>query len=302
MELVTTAEAGPKQFAEGTARAAIQRAAVDAGLAIDAVRLLRLGENAVFEAGNVVIRVGRPGADPEAAKRAAGVSRWLRVEHLPAIEALDVEQSIVVDEMPVTFWRSIGDGENYGSTANLAYLLKQLHALSAPAELDLPPAEPMRRAARRVEYAELEERDREFLTERLAKLRAQYDGLSFELPPGVIHDDASVGNVLVDQEGTPRLIDLDGVSIGPREWDLILTAIYYERYGWHTRDEYETFVEIYGFDIMQWSGYEVLADLRELIMVTWMSQNIGDEKVAAEFAHRMESLRTNGSRRDWQPF
>lgn len=54
---------------------------------------------------------------------------------------------------------------------------------------------------------------------------------------------------------------------------------------------------------MQWPGYQVLADLRELIMVTWMSQNVGqDEKVAAEFAQRMRALRTDSSRQDWAPF
>ena len=52
------------------------------------------------------------------------------------------------------------------------------------------------------------------------------------------------------------LTDLRSV---PREWDLALTAIYYDSFGWHTREEYETFVRIYGFDIMQWPGYRPCA-------------------------------------------
>jgi hypothetical protein len=42
------------------------------------------------------------------------------------------------------------------------------------------------------------------------------------------------------------VIDLDGFAVGPREWDLALTAIYYDSFGWHTREEYEDFVRVYG--------------------------------------------------------
>ena len=88
----------------------------------------------------------------------------------------------------------------------------------------------------------------------LARMRADYEGLEFALPPGVIHGDANVGNVLRDRHGNPVVIDLDGFAVGPREWDLALTAIYYDSFGWHTREEYEDFVRVYGFDIMGWPG------------------------------------------------
>jgi aminoglycoside phosphotransferase (APT) family kinase protein len=55
------------------------------------------------------------------------------------------------------------------------------------------------------------------------------------LPPGVIHGDASIGNVLRDRQGDPAVIDLDGFAIGPPEWDVVLTAIYCDSFGWHTR-------------------------------------------------------------------
>ena len=77
--------------------------------------------------------------------------------------------------------------------------------------------------------------DRDFLTERLATLQEEYADLEFVLRPGVIHGDAGIGNVLHDSDGKPVVIDLDGFAIGPREWDLALTAIYYDSFGWHTR-------------------------------------------------------------------
>ena len=123
------------------------------------------------------------------------------------------------------------------------------------------------------------------------------------LPPGVIHGDASIGNVLRDYHGNPVVIDLDGFAIGPREWDVVLTAMYYDSFGWHTREEYETFVQIYGFDIMTWPGYPVLREIREFLMVTWVIQKAGEsEQIAAEARKRIAALRTGASRRDWQPY
>ena len=112
--------------------------------------------------------------------------------------------------------------------------------------------------------------------------------LSLSLPQGVIHGDANIGNVLHDVNGDPVVIDLDGFAIGPREWDLALTAIYYDSFGWHTREEYETFVRVYGFDIMQWPGYPTMRAVREFLMVTWVIQGAGgSQRIAAEAAKRM---------------
>ena len=44
------------------------------------------------------------------------------------------------------------------------------------------------------------------------------------------------------------MIDLDGFAVGPREWDLVQTAMYYDSFGWHTREEYEDFARVYGYD------------------------------------------------------
>jgi aminoglycoside phosphotransferase (APT) family kinase protein len=119
--------------------------------------------------------------------------------------------------------------------------------------------------------------DRAFFTATLARLRDAYAGLEFVLPQGVIHGDASVGNVLRDRHGAPVLIDLDGFAIGPREWDLVQRAMYYESFGWHTRQEYEDFARVYGYDITRWPGYPVLREAREFVMVTWLIQKAAED-------------------------
>ncbi len=145
-------------------------------------------------------------------------------------------------------------------------LLRWLHGLEPPSSLVLPRLRPFARVDARIGGADLAEEDREFLRARLAELRERYAGLEFVLPAGPIHGDASIGNIIRrEADGVAVLIDLDGFAWGPREWDLVLTAMYFERFGWHTAQEYREFVAGYGFDVMTWPGYPVLRDIRELI-------------------------------------
>jgi aminoglycoside phosphotransferase (APT) family kinase protein len=157
---------------------------------------------------------------------------------------------------------------------------------------------------RRLEVSKwLTDDDRAFLEDFLANLREQYRHVSFVLTPGVIHGDANVGNVLRDEQGLPVVIDLDSFAVGPREWDLIQTAIFYDRFGWHRREEYESFVRVYGFDIMEWPGYTVLRDIRELHMVSWLTLNVSDnDRLAEEARKRIKSIRTNSGWPEWQPY
>jgi aminoglycoside phosphotransferase (APT) family kinase protein len=182
--------------------------------------------------------------------------------------------------------------------------LARLHQLTAPEDLRLPPLDPFANAAHRIDVNTwLTLDDRAYFTATLARLQNASEGLRFVLPQGVIHGDASVGNVLLDRQGAPVLIDLDGFTVGPREWDLVLVAMYYDSFGWHTRREYEDFARVYGYDITGWPGYPVLREIREFVMVTWLIQKAAeDAQSAAEAAKRIAALRTGASRMDWQPF
>ncbi|MFI6333260.1 phosphotransferase family protein [Micromonospora chersina] len=134
-------------------------------------------------------------------------------------------------------------------------------------------------------------------------LSAAYAELDFTLPVGPIHGDANVGNLLRNRAGHAVLSDLDGFAVGPRKWDLIQTAMYFERYGWHTDSEYRAFCQAYGFDVMQWPEYKTLADVEEFMMATWLSQNAKPGTQAAEeLARRVHTLQTGEGRRDWQLF
>jgi aminoglycoside phosphotransferase (APT) family kinase protein len=296
------------ELSESSARVLLEKACAVGGISAENANLLRLGSNAVYHLmAPVIARISREDADLDQARRTVAVARWLEYVGYPAVRALDIDQPIVVDGHAVTFWQSVSkDGEQYATVAEVAEVLAWLHRLPAPAPADLylRPLAPFEDARKRIAAnAWLSPRDREFLTEYVAIMQDKYARLEFVLQPGIIHGDAGIGNVLHDFDGNPVVIDLDGFAVGPREWDLALTAIYYDSFGWHTLQEYETFVRVYGFDIMQWSGYPVMRAVRELLMVTWVIQKAGeDARVAAEASKRIAALRTGGSRRDWKPY
>jgi aminoglycoside phosphotransferase (APT) family kinase protein len=283
---------------------ALEQGCAAVGLDPDDARLLRLGSNTVYHLNTPIIaRISRLGVDVTPVRRSIAVARWLEAADYPAVRALHLDQPVLADGYVITFWQSISpDGNQFATTSEIAQILARLHRLTVPEDLHLPELDPFAESAHRLDASTWPTpEDRAFLTATLTRLQAAYATLEFELPQGPIHGDASIGNVLHDTHGNPVLIDLDGFATGPREWDLVLTAMYYDRFGWHTRQEYEDFASVYGYDVMQWPGYRTLADIREFLMVTWMVQKAEDPQFAPEAAKRISALRTGASRKDWQP-
>ncbi|MFZ3558785.1 MULTISPECIES: phosphotransferase enzyme family protein [unclassified Streptomyces] len=292
------------EFDADAAQDILRRACAAAGVAPDGIEQLRFGDHAVFriDGGQIVARVGRGPERLDSVRREVAVAGWLAGASYPSARLVtEAEQPVVVDGHPVTFWEGLADGDTYASTREMGELLRRLHSLEPP-PFSLPPLRPFAPVAKRLERAVIPEDTRAYLSARAEELEAEYERLPFALPAGPLHGDFNVGNVLRDESGHPKVIDLDGFVTGPREWDLMATAMYYDSFGWHTEAEYADFVEGYGFDVRTWSGYPVLRGVQELRMVTWLSQNAGtNPRAAKELEKRVETLRSGGSRRDWAP-
>ena len=299
----TARPSGRAGFSAASTRWTLDEVGAQVGINTARAELVRRGEIAVYELTGVrgdwlVVRIARtvdhlPGFTTEVA-----VARWLELAAFPATRVAGPRhQPIVSADRVVTFWHKVAERESYGTAAELASLLRRLHALEPPASLVLPELRPFTGAAERIAQAELPEADRDFLLGRLADLRDRYAQLEFALPQGPIHGNADVSSVLsLMWDGTPVLVDLDGFAVGPREWDLVLTAMYFERFGWHTEDEYLEFVAAYGFDVMSWPGYPVLRNVRELILLTWLAQDPWHQpEVQAEVRGRIADLRAGNA-------
>jgi hypothetical protein len=94
---------------------------------------------------------------------------------------------------------------------------------------------------------------------------------------------------------------LERLSIGPREWDLVVPAVY-QRLGWYTDPEYDAFVATYGWDVRTWPGFPAFAALRELRMTAWLVSRLPREpNLKPEANRRIASLRDPDAPRLWTP-
>lgn len=138
------------------------------------------------------------------------------------------------------------------------------------------------------------------MREHLAELRERWTHLPDGQPWCVVHGDAWVGNVVATEDGEIILLDLERTSIGPPEWDTVHTAIKYKTFASITAEEYQSFCDVYGYDVTTWAGYELLRDLREFRMTTMAAQTavqIPADRAQAD--HRISCLRGKFGPRPW---
>ncbi|MFJ8042678.1 aminoglycoside phosphotransferase family protein [Kitasatospora sp. NPDC096147] len=291
-------------FDASRATALLARACAAAGLpAPDGARLLALAENAVFDLGSpaVVAKVGRGPAVAERAGRELAVADWLDGHGLPVVRPW-APAPFEVDGHPVTFWHRLAPAVRPARPADLAPLLRALHALPAP-PFELPGRDLLAPVDRWLATAAevVAPEDVAFLRARRADHQAALTALVPALPPGVIHGDALPRNVHIGADG-PVLLDLETASADLREHDLVVLALSHDRYG-VPAEEYLAFTTAYGWDVRDWPGFAVLRGARETASASWVAQQAaGNAAALAEFARRVGSLRDGATEVRWYPF
>lgn len=292
------------EFSSSAALPVLRTACERAGLDSSGAGLLRIGENAIFQLASapVVVRIGRSADRLPRVQREVCIARWLASANVPTVRVRDdIDQPLMIDSHPVSFWHAVTGGEPTPTHIDLARLLAAYHATpGCPCELAT--FEPLRTSESRLAKARgVDTKDLDFLHHRIAELTEQFDHLDFALPVGPIHGDAHTKNLLTDR-GQVVLIDFEAAAIGPREWDLLPTSIAVPRYGL-PEQRYQDFAATYGFDVRTWDGYPVLREIREVTMTTWIMQNVLESKaIADEFALRIACLRERDSERPWHFF
>ncbi|MEY9211561.1 hypothetical protein ABH917_001007 [Thermobifida halotolerans] len=260
-----------------------------------------VGDNAtlLLPREGVVLRV-TPRVHLGRVRRELAIARWLLAESFPVVRPL-VTQPLTVDGHVVTVWEAIPDPV-IASPADLGALLRRLHELCPSEDLELPALDPFRgvegylNAAVGLSLDELRQ-----LRHLHGRLRTAFQHLVFELPSGPVHGDAHRKNAIRGSDGRVVLLDLERFSTGPREWDLIVAAVYV-RLGWYSPADYTDFVRAYGTDVREWVGFETLAAIRELRMTAWLCARTGREPhLLPEARKRIASLLTPSAPRHWTP-
>ncbi|MET8131245.1 aminoglycoside phosphotransferase family protein [Streptomyces sp. NPDC005251] len=285
---------------EARARDVLAAAKVLPGPVRDA-SLLALGENAVFAAGGLVVKVGRDAELLDRARRELDIAAWLAASDVPAVRAAEPEP-LLVDGHPVTVWHRLPDPVRPAEPGDLAGLLRVVHALPSPS-FTLPPRELLDGVERWLRLAgdAIDPVDAAYLRERRDGFATAAAALTPHLTPGPIHGDALPRNVHVGPDG-PVLVDLETFSADLREHDLVVMALSRDRYGLPA-EAYDSFTAAYGWDVRAWEGCSVLRGARETASCAWVAQHAPtNAKALAEFERRVASLRDGDETVRWYPF
>uniref|UniRef100_A8M6A7 Aminoglycoside phosphotransferase n=1 Tax=Salinispora arenicola (strain CNS-205) TaxID=391037 RepID=A8M6A7_SALAI len=270
------------------------------------VKLMRLGENAIFSVENssLVVRIARSNAYWKDSEKEVRVAQWLERCKVPAVRLYPVvEQPISVGGHPVTFWNRVADTGEKALASALGAVLRRVHDCKIDEYVRLPSLDIFGRISARLDNAtSISTEVVDFFRFRLKDLQNAYAALSFPSLPVALHGDAHVKNLICTPNNEVILIDFEGFCIGPPEVDLARTATEYEL-GWHSSAEYHAFCEAYGADVRDWEGFEVLRDIDLFKMTTWLMQNVGEsDRHAEEFERRLATLRCSEMALGWRPF
>ncbi|MDT3396429.1 aminoglycoside phosphotransferase family protein [Streptomyces sp. B1866] len=263
--------------------------------------LLALGENAVFAAGGLVVKVGRAPGLAERAEREVRVATWLAERGVPAVRPAEPAARLV-DGHPVTLWHRLPGAVRPAAPADLARLLRLVHALPRP-PFALPPRDLLGGVERWLRLAgdAVDPADAAYLRARRDDHAAAARELTPRLPPGPLHGDALPRNVHVGPDG-PVLVDLETFSADLREHDLVVMALTRDRYGL-APGAYEEFTAAYGWDVREWDGCAVLRGARETASCAWVAQHApADPAAREEFRRRVASLRAGDPAVRWRAF
>jgi aminoglycoside phosphotransferase len=280
----------------------LHKASAAAGLNPHGAEVIRLAENALYRLrGGVVARIARTGQDAAATKE-VNVARWLEDSGVSAVRIVrEIEQPVRIGGRSVTFWHELPPHE-YGTNADVAAALRELHKITPPETFELPELAPFVRLPQRIEAATtISTDDQHWLLSRLAELNTAYGNLPPGLPRCVVHGDAWSENVVTTAESAFVLLDLERCSVGPPEWDLVSTAVSYVTATWIDANEWALYCETYGHDVTTWEGFDILRDIRELRQTTMAAQiaATNPQRYADQAAHRLACLRGQHGPRPW---
>nr|BEK65711.1 aminoglycoside phosphotransferase family protein [Kitasatospora purpeofusca] len=257
---------------EKSSRAAVFSGAWSQGLDPSGAVLIKEGANHVYRlpAAGAIAKVHQPGTTVGAARRQNRAALWLLRNDIAAARPTgrytDPEQ---IGPLVITFADDLGTGPA-ATSAELGGLLRALHDLDVPNELDLPVFEPFTALARRIAAlppTALTRQQRLRLRLFLDATRDRWNTVSWPVRPCVIHGDVGPSNTILTALGQPALIDLENIAIGPALWDLAAPALRRDLYG-DPPAQYEEFSAAYGADVTRHDNGRTYRTLTALYALT----------------------------------
>lgn len=285
----------------------VREAAQRLGLDITGATRTKFTNNAVMilpEAG-AVLRIAGSEVMRSRVPAVIRAAQWYAEHDIPAVRLWpDLPQPVEVESHLLTVWQRVIPGGPDPTPADLGAILRAIHSAVGPTP-DLPEWRVVDGLRRRVVGAEtIDDETRDYLTAELDAVRATLSHLKDLpplIPPGVLHGDAHLGNLIPSPSG-PIICDFDATSIGPREWDLTPAAVGSLRFRYPV-DVHRGLVHAYGVDVTTWPGFPALRRLRELQLVTSVIPSLNiNPALRPQWQHRLDTFRAANGQEFWTPY
>ncbi|GAB2937163.1 aminoglycoside phosphotransferase family protein [Micromonospora polyrhachis] len=274
------------------------------GLNPSGARLIKFTNNAVFELAQepIVVRIAGSQTVRDRVPKIIAVAKWLTTHGMPSVQLLpNVKQPIEAHGHLATIWHSVPATGIAATASDLGRILRRFHSLPPPAT-PLPRWRPLRPIRQRIAETDiLPKSDRLFLESKCDELEGAIVDLRYSIPPGPIHGDSFIGNLIPGPTG-PVICDFDSAAYGPREWDLTPTAVGKLRFA-YAGNVHEELAEAYGTDVTDWPGFPVLRQLRELQLVTSVLPVLHDNpSLTPQWRHRLTTFKSGDVEAVWTPY
>ncbi len=283
-------------------RAALADACARMNLDAAGAELIQYSVNAVFRLATapVVVRVAAGAVGRTRGRRLVAAAGWLAENDAPSVRLLVGDQPVnIAGEFTFTFWHELAVRPAW-TAEDLARPLRTLHRLQPNSAM--PEWDPFTIARERLAAADsaISATDLAWLHEQWEAAEAAYRQWRLAMAIGIVHGDPHLGNLLADGDRV-ILCDLDETGTGPILWDLVPQAVGATRFA--REPFYRQFVDAYGVDVRDEPYWPVLQHIRELIMVSSVLPNLSHRpEVAAEQAHRLQSLRRGDTAATWHRY
>lgn len=271
-------------------------------------QLIKFTINAVVRlpAARAVIRIAGSASARDRLPGVIAAAEWMTTHQVPAVRLWPgLDQPVHAAGHQATVWVEIPVTGPAATPADLAAILRAIHAVTGPTPAGIPPWAPtVTIRARLAEATNLDRDAQEFLTAETDTVEAQLarlDEIEPLIPPGVIHGDAHLGNLIPGPTG-PVICDFDSTRVGPREWDLTPAAVGALRFD-YGGDIHRDLAAAYGADVTGWPGFPTLRRLRELQLVTSVLPVLdANPALRPQWQHRLATYRDHDDHARWTPY
>ena len=297
----------PVVWSKEVAEQTLEKFCIKLSIDFHDIELIRMGMNAIFhhKSLSVVIRVNHPSKTLQNIETEVSSAKFLEEQQFPTVSISDQFSDIYrVDQSFITVWKYLKvQPRPENLVIDFGSMLKKFHNIMSMSNMSLEEFNPLIIIKNRLEMLNsLSSKHQavvDILNKELDELNHEFSLIKFNFDKGPIHGDAHTANIIWSNKKM-YLLDYENVSFGERDYDLIPLCVIYKRFKPET--DIDAFLSAYQNDLTLHKIDKRLIRIRELFMLSWLCQSLGqDKKSDNEIHHRIATLQAKEEDVLWHP-